>query len=246
MTRIAVVYYSAFGHVYEMAQAAARGAAAMPDTEVRLLRIGEEALEPEAYRSGPGGRTPAGGGQQEDLTRVFDIEGRVRKYRESREQQRGVPPASVSDLEWADGVVWGFPTYYGMMPAQMKLFLERAGLLNLTGGLEGKPAGLLTSAGSIHTGHEAALLTAMVPLLHFGMIIVGSPYTENPEYLTTEGIGGTPYGPSTLAGPDSSLRPDPRELAMAERLGARVAGAAGALAPWNRSRREEKGAPPPT
>lgn len=69
----------------------------------------------------------------------------------------------------------------------------------------------------------------MVPLFHFGMIFVGLPYSENPEYLTADAIGCSPYGASTLAGPDSSLSPDPRELLMAARLGERVADVAAAL-----------------
>lgn len=108
MARITVVYYSAFGHVYEMAKVASRGAADVPGTEVRLLRIGDDALEPEAYRSGLSGSEAAAPGQ-DGLTRVFDIEDRVRKYRESREAQAGVPLASAADLEWADGWCGGFP-----------------------------------------------------------------------------------------------------------------------------------------
>jgi NAD(P)H dehydrogenase (quinone) len=77
--------------------------------------------------------------------------------------------------------------------------------------------------------YSRAILTSMVPLFHFGMIFVGLPYTENPEYLTADPIGCSPYGASTLAGPDGSRSPEKRELIMAARLGERVAAVAAAL-----------------
>lgn len=224
MTKLLVIYYSAFGHVHRMAQAAADGAARLPDSEVRVARIPE--MIAGENRVALLDRKPPGLGK---LNGRFDVAARYRKYEASLEEQAAVPVATNEDLRWADGIVWGFPTYYGMMPSQVKLFLEFAGELCADGSLEGKPAGVLTSAGSIHTGHETTLVTSMVPLLHFGMVLVGLPYTENPEYLTADAIGCSPYGASTLAGPDSSRTPDDRELLMADRLGERVAKAAAAL-----------------
>ncbi|MFC0211929.1 NAD(P)H:quinone oxidoreductase [Paenibacillus chartarius] len=226
MSRVLVVYYSAYGHVYEMARAAA-AAAGEYGSEVRLRRIPE--LESEANRTVFQDRHKNAESPEPELSRRFKTVGRFEKYERALELQRDVPFATNDDLRWADGIVWGFPTYFGFMPAQVKLFLEFASELCADGSLEGKPAGLMTSSGSIHTGQEAAILTAMVPLFHFGMIMVGLPYSENPEYLTAEAIGCSPYGASTVAGPDSSLTPDDRELLMAGRLGRRVAAVAEAL-----------------
>lgn len=225
MARILVIYYSAYGHVFELAKAAAEGAARTDGCEARLVRIPE--LEAENNRTPYLDRRPsaAPGG----LAVKFATVSRFAKYEASLERQKPIPVATNDDLRWADGIVLGFPTYFGSMPAQVKLFLEFAGELCSAGEMEGKPAGLFTSAGSMHGGHEAALLTSMVPLFHYGMIMVGLPYSENPEYLTADPIGGSPYGASAVAGPDSSRMPERRELTMAGRLGARVAAVAAAL-----------------
>ncbi|WP_019536665.1 NAD(P)H:quinone oxidoreductase type IV [Paenibacillus ginsengihumi] len=224
MTRISIIYCSAYGHVFRMMQAAAEGASAA-GCEVRIRRIPE--MESEANRTPYQDKLKKR--EESELAGRFRTVDRFAKYEAALEQQKDVPLATNDDLRWADGIVWGFPTYYGSMPAQMKLFLEFASELCADGGLEGKPAGLITSAGSIHTGHEATLLTSMVPLFHFGMIMVGLPYSENPEYLTADAIGCSPYGASTVAGPDSARMPDERELVMAGRLGRRVASVASAL-----------------
>lgn len=225
MTRILIIYCSAYGHVFDMAQAAAAGAREVGNTEVRIVRIPE--LESENNRTPYQDKYKKR--EESALSDRFRTVARFEKYEASLEAQREIPFANHEDLRWADGMVWGFPTYYGSMPAQMKLFLEFASELCGSGELEGKPAGMITSAGSIHTGHEATLITSMVPFLHFGMLIVGLPYSENPEYLTAEAIGCSPYGASVLAGPDSSRKPDSRELTMAGRLGKRVARVAAAL-----------------
>lgn len=230
MTKILVIYYSAYGHIFKMAQAAAKGAAGTNGCEARIVRIPE--MESENNRT-PFQDKRKKKAQETGLSDRFKTVDRFSKYEHALELQKDIPIATNEDLRWADGVIWGFPTYYGSMPSQVKLFLEFASDLCATGELEGKPAGLMTSAGSIHTGHEATLLTSMVPLFHFGMIIVGLPYSENPEYLTADAIGCSPYGASTLAGPDSSRTPDDRELLMAGRLGARVASVANALQEGN-------------
>lgn len=95
--------------------------------------------------------------------------------------------------------------------------------MGLKGELEGKAAGVFASTASIHGGQETTLISTMIPLLHLGMILVGLPYGQNPERLVTEGRGGTPYGPTTLASGDGSRQPSPEELTMARRFGARVA-----------------------
>lgn len=221
MANVLIVYFSAYGHIHRMAEAAARGVRDAGHT-ARLARIPEfrSADNVTALLDHPGRRT---GQSDEGLSGTFRVGARWEKYEASQREQAGIAEATTDDLRWADGVVWGFPTYYGSMPAQVKSFLDMSGSVCASGEMEGKPAGVMTSAGSIHTGHEAAILTSIVPLLHFGFVYVGLPYSQNPEYLTADAVGGSPYGPSTLAGPDSSRTPDERELMMAARLGARVA-----------------------
>jgi NAD(P)H dehydrogenase (quinone) len=232
MANLLVIYYSAFGHVYQMAQAVADGASQSGAHPVRIVRIPEMAADVNRVITPDKDRRTA---MQEKtssastLSKQFRLTDRYQKYEATLALQKEIPIATNDDLRWADGILWGFPTYYGSMPAQVKLFLEMAGELCIEGALEGKPTGIFNSTASIHTGHEAAILTAMVPLFHFGMIFVGLPYSENPEYLTADAIGCSPYGASTLAGPDSSLSPDPRELLMAARLGERVADIAAAI-----------------
>ncbi|TCM96936.1 NAD(P)H dehydrogenase (quinone) [Paenibacillus sp. BK033] len=221
MANVLVIYFSAYGHIHRMAEAAAQGAEQEGHT-ARLVRI-PEFRHPDnvtALLDHPDRRRPA---EDSRLSGTFRVGARWEKYEAAQALQQPVPEAAADDLRWADGIVWGFPTYYGSMPAQVKSFLDLSGSLCASGELEGKPTGVMTSAGSIHTGHEATILTSIIPLLHFGMVYVGLPYSQNPEYLTADPIGGSPYGPSTLAGPDSARTPDERELRMAGRLGARVA-----------------------
>lgn len=232
MANLLVIYYSAFGHVFQMAQAVADSASQSGAHSVRMVRIPEMIAETNRVIKQDKDRRSSANEESSStttLSKQFRLMDRYHKYEATLALQQDIPFATNDDLRWADGILWGFPTYYGSMPAQVKLFLEMAGDLCIEGALEGKPTGIFNSTASIHTGHEAAILTAMVPLFHFGMIFVGLPYSENPEYLTADAIGCSPYGASTLAGPDSSLSPDPRELLMAARLGERVADIAAAL-----------------
>jgi NAD(P)H dehydrogenase (quinone) len=120
-------------------------------------------------------------------------------------------------------VAFGTPTRYGNMAAQMKQFIDTTGGLWFRGELEGKAAGVFVGTATIHGGQETTAITTMVPLLHLGFVLVGTPYSENPQILTTEGHGGSPYGPGTLAGPDGSRQPSDNELTTARNLGRRLA-----------------------
>lgn len=133
----------------------------------------------------------------------------------------GHPYAKASDLEQCDGLLLGSPTRFGNMAAAMKYFLDNTSPQWLSGALIDKPAGLFTSTSSLHGGQESTLLSMMLPLLHHGMTIVGIPYSES-ELLSTT-TGGTPYGASHLAGPESNnkLSEDEKKLCFA--LGKRVA-----------------------
>lgn len=150
-------------------------------------------------------------------------------YQKNLEKQSSIEEATHEDLKWADGICWGTPTRFGNMSAQMKQFLDTTGGLWLEGALEGKPAGLFTSTSTIHGGQETTLVTSMIPLIHHGMIIVGTPYNQNPQLETVDGIGGSPYGPGTLADTDNSREPNEKELEVAENLGERVAEVAESL-----------------
>ena len=131
-------------------------------------------------------------------------------------------PARVSheDLIECDGLALGSPTRFGNMAAAVKYFLDGTGSEWFSGTLVGKPAGVFTSTATLHGGQEATLLSMMVPLLHHGMLIVGLPYTL-PELGRTKS-GGTPYGPSHLAGSDSDRALDDDERRLCQALGRRL------------------------
>ena len=133
----------------------------------------------------------------------------------------GAMYATLEDLKNCAGLALGSPTRFGNMAAAMKYFWDGTSNLWLTGGLVNKPAGVFTSTSSLHGGQESTLLSMMLPLLHHGMLICGLPYTE-PPLLTTQ-AGGTPYGPSHLAGADSKRPLDEHEISLCTALGQRLA-----------------------
>jgi len=136
----------------------------------------------------------------------------------------GAPYCELKDLEQCIGLALGSPTRFGNMAAAMKFFLDGTGDLWISGALAGKPACVFTSTASLHGGQETTLLSMMLPLLHHGMLIVGLPYTE-PALFSTQ-TGGTPYGPSHLAGTvdDRPVSESERTLCIAQ--GKRLAEAA--------------------
>ena len=154
---------------------------------------------------------------------------RVPDLGDAKPLNRAVDAATLDDLRWADGIAWGTPTRYGTMATPMKRFLDESVDIWRHGDLEDKPAAIFTSTASIHGGQESTILTTLVPLLHFGMIFVGSPYVQNPQIMTADAIGGSPYGPSTVAGPDNKRAVADVELLTARNLGVRLARAASAL-----------------
>lgn len=133
----------------------------------------------------------------------------------------GPPYAEPKDLDECDGIVIGSPTRFGNMAAPMKYFIDQSLGQWLSGSLIGKPAGVFTSTGSLHGGQETTLLSMMLPLLHHGMLIVGVPYKDTDLLTTTS--GGTPYGPSHLAGADGSKPLTDEEIRIARALGQRIA-----------------------
>lgn len=133
----------------------------------------------------------------------------------------GAPYAETDDLKQCSGLVMGSPTRFGNMAAPLKYFIDSTSALWLASGLSGKPAGVFTSASSMHGGQETTLLSMMLPLLHHGMLLVGLPYSES-ALINTQ-TGGTPYGASHLAGAKNNLPVSSEEKQLAIALGRRVA-----------------------
>lgn len=140
------------------------------------------------------------------------------------------PIATPADLAAYDGIIFGTPTRFGMMAGQMKQFLDQAGGLWAKNELVGKVAAVFASTGSQHGGHEATLLSTHIPLMHFGMLIAGLPYTFAGQTSGETIIGGAPYGAGTIAGADGSRAPTETDLAGARFQGAHVARIAARLA----------------
>jgi NAD(P)H dehydrogenase (quinone) len=195
--KLLVVYYSMYGHVLQLARAVEEGARSVAGVEVILRRVAEF---------------------DEVIRKTADNQHLVNV----REQQANIPVCTLDDLREADGVIFGSPTRYGNMTAQMKQLIDSTGSLWLKGEMEGKPAGVFTSTATTHGGQETTLLTMMVPLVHLGMVIVGVPYSVE-GMIHTEARGGTPYGATTIAGARGELQPLKEDLAIASVLGQRVA-----------------------
>src|SRR5215475_7079364 len=195
--KLLIVYYSMYGHVLQLARAVEEGAKSVAGVQVVLRRVAEfdEVIQKTA-----------------DNQHLVNV----------REQQANIPVCTLDDLRAADGVIFGSPTRYGNMAAQMKQLIDTTASLWLKGEMEGKPAGVFTSTASTHGGQETTLLTMIVPLVHLGMIIVGVPYSVD-GMIHTEARGGTPYGATTIAGARGELQPLKEDLAIASVLGQRVA-----------------------
>ena len=135
--------------------------------------------------------------------------------------ETGAVYASINDLKYCAGLAMGSPTRFGNMAAPMKYFIDGTSSLWLAGDLIDKPAGVFSSTSSLHGGQETTLISMMLPLLHHGMIIVGTPYSES-ALLSTQ-TGGTPYGPTHLAGSESKNTISKEEEKLCFALGKRLA-----------------------
>lgn len=133
----------------------------------------------------------------------------------------GAPYVTLDDLKQCSALALGSPGRFGNMAAPLKYFLEQTSGLWLSRQLVGKPAGVFTSTSSLHGGQESTLLSMMLPLLHHGMLITGLPYTES-DLLSTHS-GGTPYGPTHVAGSDSKRPISDEEKRLCFALGKRLA-----------------------
>jgi NAD(P)H dehydrogenase (quinone) len=192
MSKVLVLYYSAWGHVEKMAEAVAEGARAVPGTEVTIKRVPELVPEELAKKSGMKLDQPA-------------------------------PIATVDELATYDAIIFGTPTRFGNMCAQMRNFLDQTGSLWMKGALVGKVGSVFASTGTQHGGQETTITSFHSTLLHQGMIIVGLPYAFPGLTNMNEVTGGTPYGASTLANADGSRQPSANELDGARYQGKHVA-----------------------
>ena len=133
------------------------------------------------------------------------------------------PIATVEELANYDAIIFGTPTRFGNMTAQMRNFLDQTGKLWMNGALIGKVGSVFTSTGTQHGGQETTITSFHSTLLHHGMVIVGVPYSCKGLTVMTEITGGSPYGSSTLAGGDGKRMPSENELEIARFQGRHVA-----------------------
>lgn len=195
-TKITVVFYSTYGHVYQMANSIAEGVKEVSGTDVSLFQVPELMSEDVLEKSGA---------------------------LEARQSFAHIPVISPEQLADADAIIFGTPTRFGNMAAQMRNFFDQTGGLWMKGALIGKVGSVFTSTGTQHGGQETTITSFHTTLLHHGMVIVGVPYSE-PRLMNMDEItGGTPYGASTLAGTDGSRQPSENELAIARFQGRHVA-----------------------
>jgi len=142
---------------------------------------------------------------------------------------QAAPIAAIADLENYDAIIVGTGTRFGRMSSQMANFLDQAGGLWARGALNGKVGAAFTSSATQHGGNETTLFSIITNLLHFGMTIVGLPYSHQGQMTLEEITGGAPYGATTIAGGDGSRQPSELELAGARHQGELVAKTAAKL-----------------
>ena len=142
---------------------------------------------------------------------------------------QSAPVATVAELENYDAIIVGAPTRFGRMPSQMGSFLDQAGGLWARGALNGKVGAAFTSTATQHGGQETTLFSIITNLLHFGMVIVGLPYSFQGQMGIDEIVGGSPYGATTIAGGQGQRQPSNTELDGARYQGKVVAETANKL-----------------
>ncbi len=183
--KVMIVYYSMYGHIHKMALAVAEGVREVKGAEAVLKRVPETLPDEVLKKMG-----------------AYEIQ----------QSMKDVPIAKVEDLAEADAIIFGTPTRFGNMCGQMRQFLDATGGLWAKGALVGKVASVFTSSNTQHGGQESTILSFIPTLLHHGMIIAGLPYAFQGQTRIDEITGCSPYGASTIAGPDGSRQPSRNEL----------------------------------
>ena len=168
-------------------------------------------------------------GAQVDLKRVPETAPETVVKAAGFKTGQDAPVARIEDLAAYDAVIVGAPTRFGRMPAQMAAFLDQAGGLWAKGALNGKVGAAFTSSATQHGGNETTLFSIITNLLHFGMVIVGLPYSHGGQMTLEEIVGGAPYGATTIAGGQGQRQPSQLELDGARHQGELVAKTAAKL-----------------
>ena len=163
-------------------------------------------------------------GMDVDIRRVPDLMPEDVARKAGAKLNQAAPIATVDELPNYDALIFGTPTRFGNMCAQMRNFLDQTGKLWVRGSLIGKVGSVFTSTGTQHGGQETTITSFHLTLLHHGMIIVGVPYSCQEIVNMSEITGGSPYGASTLAGSDGKRQPSENELKIARFQGNHVAG----------------------
>ncbi len=192
MTKVLVLYYSSYGHIEQMAKAAAEGVAKVSGATAVVKRVPET------------------------------VPAEVAKQMHFKLDQ-AAPIATVDELADYDAIIFGTPTRYGNMAAQMKTFIDQTGGLWMKGALVGKVGSVISSSATQHGGQETTITSFHTVLFHHGMVVVGLPYSCQAQMGVEEIKGGSPYGATTIAGADGSRQPSEQELGMARFQGEHVA-----------------------
>ncbi len=193
--KVHVIFYSMYGHVYRMAEVVVAGVKEVSGAEAGLFQVAE--LTPDAVLEKSGAKA-------------------------ARAAFAQVPVATMDTLTEPQAIIFGTPTRFGNMAAQMRNFLDQTGALWAKGSLIGKIGSVFASTASQHGGQETTITSFHATLLHHGMILVGVPYSESGLTNMADISGGTPYGATTLAGADGSRQPSQNELKIARFQGRHV------------------------
>ena len=202
-TRVQIIFYSLYGHIYRMAEAVAQGVREVPGAEATLYQVPETLPDEVLEKMGA---------------------------KAAKQAFAHVPIAKVDQLPSADAIIFGVPTRYGNVISQIQAFLDATGQLWLKGALVGKVGSAFVSTATQHGGQEMTIRSLHTELFHHGMVVVGVPYTCAELMNMNEITGGSPYGAGTLAGPKGERQPSENELTIARFQGRHVTQIAAKLA----------------
>ncbi|HDP26097.1 MAG TPA: NAD(P)H:quinone oxidoreductase [Deltaproteobacteria bacterium] len=200
--KVLIVYYSMYGHIHRMAESVAEGAREVKGCDADLRRVPETLPKD-----------------------VLEKMGAI----EAQKAFSSVPICSLEELSGAHAIIFGTPTRFGNMCGQMRQFLDSTGQLWAQDALVGKVGSVFTSSNTQHGGQESTILSFHLTLLHHGMVVVGLPYSFKDQMTAGEISGGSPYGSSTIAGPEGKRLPSENELKAARFQGRHVAAIAAKL-----------------
>lgn len=192
MTKVLIAFYSRDGSTEKLAEGVAEGAKAA-GAAVKLRRC-RELVDEKVMSLAPG-------------------------WRDNAERMNALYPAPTpEDAEWADAIILGSPTRFGLVCSELKAYLDGLGALWARGALAGKVGSAFTSTSSLHGGNEVTSLTLYIPMMHFGMILVPPGYADMSMFKA-----GTPYGASSVSAGSMNLRPTEDDLNAARFQGSRTA-----------------------